>query len=165
MNLTDRLKRIEKFSSAICCIDDIETYIISSEHHASLIESQELLENLIPPWAMDWIIRYIQVAKKFDALHLAFGHHKDRAGLGLEWEPVLCYKKENAFFHVGYRDSWMCIDCRHVLYAPIIMPMCEADPDFYCVTKKRFPDIPPFFQKIPCPKCSSLLQNHLIILE
>ena len=70
MNLTDRLKRIEKFSSAICCIDDIETYIISSEHHASLIESQELLENLIPPWAMDWIIRYIQVAKKFDALHL-----------------------------------------------------------------------------------------------
>jgi len=154
-----------KYSLAICCIDDIDTYIISPEHYSTLIGNQELLENFSPSWAKERVIYYIQVTKKFDALYLAFGHHKDRAGLSLEWEPVLCYKKENTFFHVGYRFSWMCIDCRYVLYAPIIMPMCEVDPDFYYGTKNRFPDIPPFFQKVPCPKCSSLLQNHLIILE
>lgn len=165
MKLTDRLKQIEKYSSAICCIDDIETYIISPEHYSFLIENQELLENLIPSWAMDWVIRYVQVTKKFDALYLAFGHHKNRAVLSFEWEPVLCYEKENTFFHVRYRDSWMCRNCRYVLYAPIIIPLCEADPGFYYETKNRFPDTPPFFQKVPCPKCSSLLQNHLIILE
>ncbi len=115
--------------------------------------------------AKDRVIYYIQVAQKFDTLYLALGHHKDRAGLSLEWEPILCYKKEDTFFHIIYRDSWMCRDCGNVLHAPIIMPMCEGDPDFYYGTKNRFPDIPPFFQKIPCSKCNSLLQNHLIILE
>lgn len=154
-----------KYSSAIHCINDIDTYIISPELYSSLIENPALLENLIPSWAKDRVIYYMQISQKFDALYLAFGHHKDRAGLSLEWQPVLCYKKENSFFHVRYRDSWMCIDCKYVLYAPIIMPMCEGEPDFYYGTKNRFPEIPPFFQKVPCPKCGSLLQNHLMILE
>ena len=154
-----------KYSFVICCLDGIDTYIISPEYYSSLIEDQELLENLIPSWRKDRVIYLIQTAQKFDALYLAFGHNKIGAGLDLEWEPVLCYKKENSFFNVAFRDSWMCIDCKYVLCAPIIMPMCEGDPDFYYGTRNRFPPIPPFFQKIPCPKCKSLFNNHLIILE
>lgn len=29
----------------------------------------------------------------------------------------------------------------------------------------KYPDIPSIFQKVKCPKCGKLLQNHLIILE
>ena len=100
-----------KYSFVICCLDGIDTYIISPEYYSSLIEDQELLENLIPSWRKDRVIYLIQTAQKFDALYLAFGHHKIGAGLDLEWEPVLCYKKENFFFNVAFRDSWMCIDC------------------------------------------------------
>ena len=160
------MESLKKYCLAICSIDGIDTYIISPVHYDSLMANQELLENLTSSsWGKDRIMSFIQTAKTFDALYFAFGHHKDRARLSLEWEPVLCYKKEDAFFHVIYVDSWMCRECRYIFRAPIIMSKSEAEPDFYYGTENRFPDIPPFFPKYPCPKCGRLLQNHLIILR
>lgn len=161
----EHMGHLKEYCLAICCIDGIDTYIISPEHYSFFIDDQALLEDLIPSWAKNWVIYFVQAAKKFDALYVALGHHKNGVGLSLEWEPVLCYKKGNTFFHVKYFESWMCRECGYIFCAPIIIPMCEADPDFYYETENRFPDIPPFFQKLPCPKCNRLLQNHFIVLR
>ncbi len=69
------MRQFIKYSLAICCIDSIDTYTISPEHHSSLIENQKLLENLIPSWAKDRVICYIQAAQNFDTLYPALGHH------------------------------------------------------------------------------------------
>ena len=156
---------LEKYCSSICCIDGIDTYIISSAQSAALMANKELSENLVHSWAKNMVMHFLQVTKEIDTLHLAFGHHKSRAGLSLEWQPILCYQTENTFSHVYYRDSWMCRECGNILRAPIIMPLCESEPDFYYETNNRFPAFSPLFQKYPCPKCGRLLQNHLIILR
>lgn len=158
------MEPLKKYCSAICCVDGVGTYIISPAQYASLMADQELLGKLISSCAKNSLKYFIQTAEKIDTLYLAFGHHKNRAGQSLEWEAALCYKRDDTFFHVRYRDSWMCRDCGYTLRAPIIMPLCEAEPDFYYETKNRFPAIPPFFQKRPCPNCGRQLQNHLIIL-
>ena len=47
----------------------------------------------------------------------------------------------------------------------IVMPMVEADSTIYHHCVNKYPDIPSIFQKVKCPKCGRVLQNHLIIIK
>lgn len=159
------MKLLKRYCSTVCCINGLDTYIISPIQYDCLITDKELLKKLNIPQAGDLLLNFIQTARKIndDKLYFSFVHHKNRKKA--EWEPLLCYKNEDTFYHVAYRDSWICRECGHTLYASILMPMSEADAVFKNGTGNQYPDIPPFFQKIPCPKCRRPLQNHLFILK
>lgn len=158
------MSELEGYCSDICLIDGLITYIIAPAHCDALAADRELLEQLeIPGGRVSQYIRVVRANRSYP-LHVALVRHEERLER-FQWELVHCYKNGGAFCHVFYRDSWMCMACRHVLSAPIIMPMSEADGIFYCGTKNRFPAIPPLFQKLRCPACGGFLQNHLMILE
>ncbi|MCM1186957.1 MAG: hypothetical protein NC251_07740 [Lachnoclostridium sp.] len=95
-------------------------------------------------------------------LYLAFAYNPNFAEK-YRWLSLLCYKHENTFYHVAYRNTWMCRECNHKYNAPIIMPMVEADAVIYHGVE--YPKIPDIFRKVNCPQCGKPLQNHLIILK
>ncbi len=161
------MERLKKYCLPMCDINGLDTYVISPAQQDSLLANQEFLNELngSSPIIATILLHFIQIAKNIGAgmLYPAFVHHKNRKRFA--WEPVLCYENEGAFYHVFYRDSWMCRECGYKLFAPILMPSCEADSIFYSGTENRFPATLPFFRKIPCPACGKLLQNHLLILD
>lgn len=159
-------KVLKKYCLTVCCINGLDTYIISPVQYDNLISDEELLKKFDFYRLDDYVINLIQIARKVDTdmLYLSFVQHKN-FGTKYQWEPLLCYRHDNIFYHVAYRSSWMCRECKHILYAPVIMPKDEEDSAFYSGTEKQFPDIPPLFQKVSCPECGRLLQNHLIILR
>lgn len=77
------------------------------------------------------------------------------------WQPLLCYKHGNEYYHIQSHDGWMCRDC-WTNNGPVIMPMFEADTAFYGFP---LPQIPEVFRKIKCKKCGKPLQNHLVLVD
>ncbi|MCI8400834.1 MAG: hypothetical protein HFI38_01860 [Lachnospiraceae bacterium] len=158
------MERLKDYCLDVCIIDGLQTYVISPAKYGVLIKDNELLhylkrtdKNLLP---------YIEMAREMgiDKLYLAFVNVPSFVRK-FQMSPVLCYKNENRFYHVHYRNTWMCRECKHIMNKPIIMPMVEADITIYHCSENKYPDIPSIFQKVKCPKCGRLLQNHLIILK
>lgn len=161
------MELLEKYSFAIICINGLNTFVISPMYYGSIIDDVEFLKSLNMLWARDIIINMIQTISKVDVdkLCLAIVEHKGRIEK-FKWEPVVCYKNKDAYYHVIYRNSWMCRGCNNVVHASMIMPISEGDCTFYSEnSNNRYPNIEQLFQKIPCNKCGRLLQNHIFIMD
>lgn len=161
------IELLKRYCLSICCINGLDTYIISPLYYDLLAADEDFRKDLseLSIYPYDAFLGLLQTAREnAGILYLALADHKSRKGR-YEWEPVLCYKNENTFYHVSYRSSWKCRDCGYILYAPVIRPMVEVDSGFYFGTERKYPDIPPLFQKVPCPKCGHLLQCHLHIMD
>lgn len=160
-------KLLEKYCMKVCNINGFDTYIISPKYYADMLADTELLDKLsLSIFAsIDSIKHFINIAKEVDnQLLLAFVYYKNDIDK-FAWVPLNCYENKMTFYHVHYRDSWLCRECSYSLHAHIIMPIDESDPIFYHGTKNQYPSIPSIFKKIPCPRCKKLLQNHLLILN
>lgn len=160
-------KILTKYCIKICNINGLDTYIISPQYYGDILADTKLLDKLsVSIFATaDKIKHFINIVKTVDnQLLLAFVYYKNYINK-FAWVPLNCYENEMTFYHVHYRDSWLCRECGYSLRAHIIMPINESDPIFYSGTKNQYPPISSVFKKIPCPRCKKLLQNHLLILN
>jgi ribosomal protein L37AE/L43A len=158
------MEHLKDYCLDVCVIDGLQTYVIDSAKYGVLIKDNELL-NYLKKTDKD-ILSYIELTREIgiDKIYLAFAKFPTLIER-LQWFPILCYKNGNQFYHVHYRSTWMCRECKYRMNKPIIMPMVEVDAIIYHYCENKYPDIPSIFQKVKCPKCGKLLQNHLIILE
>lgn len=152
------------YCEVVCFIDGLQTFIISPSKLDDILKDNKLLK-FLKKSDMD-IVYFINVAKTVgtNTIYLAFVKLPAKAEC-FQWVPLHCYKSGNRFFHVHYRDTWMCRECKSIMNQSIIMPMVESDASIYHWCENKHPGIPLVFQKIKCPKCGRLLQNHLIIIE
>lgn len=160
------IEELERYCLRICCIQGLDTYIISPQNYDALLADRKLLKQFYSTWVEETLRNLIQIAADVPdgRLYPAVVRHKNR-WKKFEWEPVLCYQNRDVFYHVFYRNSWMCRECGHILHTSIIMPMAEADAVFYSGVERNHIEVAPFFQKIPCTKCGRPLQNHLFLLN
>ena len=169
------MQQLEPYCMEMRCINDLDTYIISPQYYEKLLSDTDLMKllwwnkdqhgqhHLPPDWQEERIKSMMEVSRRVDSLYFAVVRHKGRPERFV-WKSVHCYHQEDTFYHVMYRESWRCIDCGYWLEAPLIMPMVESDALFYCGTENRWPDTPPIFQKVQCPNCGMMLNNHLMLL-
>lgn len=157
------MERLKKYCVAICVIDGVQTFIISSSKYDDIIKDKELLKYL-KKTDVD-IMSFIKMAREVDIekIYLAFVKLPTKVEK-CKWIPIHCYNDGHSFYHVHYRSTWMCRECKNIMDASIIMPMVEEDPVIYRWSENQYPDIPSIFKKIKCPKCSKTLQRHLIII-
>lgn len=157
------MKKLSEYCLQICCINGLDTYIISPQYHKELMDDTKLLEEM--HIRKDRVPVFVDIAAQCgtDRLYIAFVIHKNYAER-FQWEIVNCLRNDDGFFHVFYRDSWKCRECGNIMYAPVLMPMDEADATFYSGMLNRCPPVPDFFKKVPCPSCGRLMQNHLLLL-
>lgn len=157
------MKKLSEYCLQICCINGLDTYIISPQSCNELMNNTELLDKM--HIRRERISAYADMTAKCgtDRLYTAFVIHKNYAER-FQWEIVNCLRNDDGFFHVFYRDSWKCRECGNIMYAPVLMPMDEADATFYSGMLNRCPPVPDFFKKVPCPSCGRLMQNHLLLL-
>lgn len=159
------MERLKDYCSNVCMIDGLQTFIISPEKYDVFIKDSSLLNDLqITKALYKFTLCYAETAKEVsaDKIYLAFVYLPFFAER-FHWLPLYCYKNKNQFYHVNYRNTWMCRECGNIMNKSILIPMAEADATIYPRGKR--PHISPIFQKIACPKCGKLLQNHLIIIE
>lgn len=158
------MERLKKYCEDVYFIDGLQTFIISPSKFDDILKDNELLKYL-KKTDMN-IARFINIARKVgtDKIYLAFVNLPTKVER-FQWVPLHCYKNENQFYHVYYRDTWVCRECKNIMNKSIIMPMVEADMTIYHWCENKYPDIPLIFQKVKCPKCGRPLQNHLIIIE
>ena len=154
------MERLKQYCVNVSYIDSLQTFIISPSKYEDILKDDELLKCLKK--SEKQIVPFIKIAREMntDKIYLAFVCHPT-----LQWMSVYCYKSEKQFYHVHYRDSWMCRECGNIMNEPIIMPMVEVEPAIYCRSENKYPNIPLIFQKIKCPQCGKPLQNQLIIIK
>lgn len=158
------MEHLKDYCLNICVIDGLQTYVISPAKYDAFIKDKELLKSL--KRTEKDILPFIKVSKETgtDTIYLAFVECHAFVEK-FQWIPVHCYKSGNHFYHVHCRNTWMCRECKNIINKPVIMPMVEADAVIYHGTEDKYPNIPSVFQKVKCPKCGKLLQNHLIVIE
>lgn len=158
------MERLKQYCADVCFIDSLQTFIISPSKHDDILKDDKLLKCLKRS-EMD-ILPFIKTTKEVgtDKIYLAFVYLPVKVEI-IQWMPIHCYKNGTQFYHVYYRNSWMCRECGNIMNKSIVMPMVEVESIIYHWSKNRYPDIPLIFQKIKCPKCGKLLQNHLIIIR
>lgn len=160
------MERLKQYCMGVCDIDGLQTFIISASKYEELLRNSELLKDLkISERLMTPFIKTIRELNT-DKIYFAFVYLPTFIEK-FQWMPVYCYKNGSQFYHVHYRDSWMCRECGNIMNQSVIMPLVEAEPEiyFYSACGNRHPSIPPFFQKIKCPICGKLLQNHLFHIK
>lgn len=160
------MERLKQYCMGVCDIDGLQTFIIFASKYEELLRNSELLKDLkISERLMTPFIKTIRELNT-DKIYFAFVYLPTFIEK-FQWMPVYCYKNGSQFYHVHYRDSWMCRECGNIMNQSVIMPLVEAEPEiyFYSARGNRHPSIPPFFQKIKCPKCGKLLQNHLFLIK
>lgn len=160
------MERLKQYCMGVCDIDGLQTFIISASKYEELLRNSELLKDLkISERLMTPFIKTIRELNT-DKIYFAFVYLPTFIEK-FQWMPVYCYKNGSQFYHVHYRDSWMCRECGNIMNQSVIMPLVEAEPEiyFYSACGNRHPSIPPFFQKIKCPICGKLLQNHLFLIK
>lgn len=155
---------LKKYCEAVSCIDGLQTFVISPSKLNDVLNDNEILV-LLKKSYMD-IAPFINTVRLVgtDKIYLAFVNLPVKEE-GLQWLPLHCYKDGNQFYHVQCKDTWICRECRNIIKKSIIMPMVEADATIFHWCVNKYPDIPLIFQKVKCPKCGRLLQNHLLIIE
>lgn len=160
----NEMEQLKKYCADICLIDGLQTFIINPSNYDDVIKDNELLKYLNK--SEKEIIPFIKTARKVgtDKIYLAFANLPSVVER-FQWMPLYCYKNGNLFYHVHYRNTWICRECNNIMNKSIIMPMVEADAIIYNWCENKYPDIPLIFQKIKCPQCGKILQNHLIIIE
>lgn len=158
------MERLKNYCEDICLIDGLQTLIISPSKYDDILKDSILLKYLKKSDAD--LLPLIKTAKKVgtDKIYLAFVNLPVKTEK-FQWVPLYCYRNGNQFYHVHYRNTWMCKACKNMINMSIVMPMVEADTTIYHWCENKYPDIPLIFQKVKCPKCGRLLQNHLIIIE
>ncbi len=158
------MEHLIRYCEVVCFIDGLQTFIISPSKFDDLLKDNDLLKYMKKSY-ID-IVYFVNAANTVatNTIYLAFVKLPTKAE-SFQWIPLHCYKSENQFFHVHYRNTWMCRECKSIMNKPIIMPMVETDTAIYHWCENKYPDIPLIFQKVKCPKCGRLLQNHLIIIE
>lgn len=159
------MERLKDYCFNVRMIDSLQTFIISPAKYDAFIKDSNLLNDLqITKARYEAVLSYAKIVGEVgtDKLYPAFVYLPFFAER-FQWLPLYCYKNKNQFYHVNYRNTWMCRECGNVMNKSILMPMAEADATIYPRDKR--PCIPPIFQKMPCPKCGKLLQNHLVIIE
>lgn len=133
----------------------VETYIIHKEYYRQVIELLEIHSDIKK-------IAYhkLEIAQSVTSVELypAVIYWYKR------FVPVLCYRIGDDFYHVYDHGSWMCRECWHN-NGLMIMPLYEAETDYYDIKKIKDFEIPKGFHKINCSKCGKPLQNHLIAVE
>lgn len=160
------MERLKQYCMGVCDIDGLQTFIIFASKYEELLRNSELLKDLkISERLMTPFIKTIRELNT-DKIYFAFVYLPTFIEK-FQWMPVYCYKNGSQFYHVHYRDSWMCRECGNIMNQSVIMPLVEAEPEiyFYSACGNRHPSIPPFFQKIKCPICGKLLQNHLFLIK
>lgn len=160
------MERLEQYCMGVCDIDGLQTFIISSSKYEELLKDSELLKHLkISEKLMTPFIRTIRELNT-DKIYFTFVYLPTFIEK-FQWMPVYCYKSGSQFYHVHYKDSWLCHECGNIMNQPVIMPLVEVDPGIYSHSARgnRHPMIPPFSQKIKCPKCGKPLQNHLFLIK
>lgn len=159
----DNMERLKNYCTEICLIDGLQTFVISPSKYDDMIKDKELL-NCIKRPEMD-IVPFIKTAREAgtDKIYLAFVNLPVKMER-FQWIPIHCYKNGNQFYHVHYRNTWMCRECRNIMNQSMVMPMVEADSTIYHWCENNYPDIPLIFQKVKCPKCGKPLQNHLLVI-
>lgn len=158
------MERLKSYCADVCFIDGLETFIISPSKFDDILKDNELLKYLKK--SNKDIVPFINISREVgtNKIYLAFVNLPAKVER-FQWLPVHCYKNGNQFYHVDYRNTWMCRECKHIMNKPIVMPMVEVDSTIYNQCERKYPDIPLIFQKEKCPKCGMVLQNHLIIIE
>ena len=158
------MERLKSYCTDVCFIDGLKTFIISPSKFDDILKDNELLKYLKK--SDKDIVPFIKtsMAVGTSKMYLAFVNLPAKVER-LQWLPVHCYKSGNQFYHVYYRNTWMCRECKHIMNQSIVMPMVEVDSTIYHQCENKYPDIPLIFQKEKCPKCGRILQNHLIIID
>lgn len=158
------MEQLEQYCMDVCEIDGLQTFIISSSKYEELLKNSELLKHLkISERLMTPFIGTIRELNT-DKIYFAFLYLPTFIEQ-FQWMPVYCYKSGSQFYHVHYRDSWVCRECGNIMNQSVIMPLVETDSGIYFAHRNRHPRIPPFFQKIKCPECGKPLQNHLFFIK
>ncbi len=158
------MERLKSYCADVCFIDGLKTFIISPSKFDDILKDNELLKYL-KKLNKD-IVPFINISRAVGTskIYLAFVNLPVKVER-FQWVPVHCYKNGNQFYHVHYRDTWMCKECKYIINKPSVMPMVEVDSIIYKQCENKYPDIPLIFQKEKCPKCGRVLQNHLLIIE
>lgn len=158
------MERLKPYCADVCFIDNLQTFIISPSKYDDILKDEELLKCLKK--SEKEIVPFIKTAREvgIDKIYLAFVYIPAKVEK-IQWMPIYCYKNGNKFYHVHYRNSWICRECGNTVSESIVMPMVEAESVIYHWSENRHPNIPLFFQKVKCPKCGKPLQNHLIIIK
>lgn len=159
-----KLKQLKSYCVDIQYIDGLLTFIISPSKYENILKDKKIL-NLLYKSEKE-IEMFIKISKEVgtDKIYIGFvylPHIIKRCN----FIPIHCYKYENEFYHVFFRHTWICRECRYIINGSIIMPMVEADPTIYSLSRNGYPSIPLIFKKLNCPKCGKPLQNHLIIIK
>lgn len=158
------MERLRRYCEDVRFIDGLQTFIISPSKFDDIIKDDKLLK-CMEKSDMD-IVPFINTSRAVgtDKIYLAFVNLPAKVER-IRWFPLHCYKNRNQFYHVHYRNTWMCTECKSIMTKSIVMPMVEADTTIYHWCENKYSDVPLIFQKVKCPKCGRLLQNHLIIIE
>lgn len=158
------MEPLRQYCAEVCFIDKLQTFVISPAKYDEILKDSRLLKYLRK--SEEEILPFIKTARKIgtDKIYLAFIYIPAKVEK-IQWMPIHCYKNGNRFYHVHYRNSWMCRECGNIMKESVIMPMAEADPVIYHLAGNRNFDLPLIFQKIKCPQCGKPLQNHLIVID
>lgn len=150
---------LKKYRLEFFKIDGTETHIINPNSMEALVNDHPLLAQM--GIERKYLMPYIDVISSVREVNLFLGMMYNGKFKAHQWFPVLCLKWNNQYYHVHYRDSWMCRHCAHTI-GRVLMPLSESDRIYY--SEVETPPAAGIFQKIHCPKCGTPLQNHLILL-
>lgn len=160
------MERLRQYCMDVCDIDNLQTFIISPSKYEDILKDDELLKLL--KTSKKLTSSFIRTLKELDTDKIYFAFVSLPAFIEkFQWMPVYCYKNGKQFYHVHYRDSWICRECGNIMNEPIIIPLVETEPCIYShsASRNKYPDIPSVFTKIKCPECGKPLQNHFIIIK
>jgi len=151
-----------KYAKVIARIDRLETYVISAEYYSELPTIINATKQ--NPSFLKHLNYCIEVATSVKNIELFVGiaYNPNISLENLRWRPVLCYQYNKNFYHVLYKENWVCMDCNYDKHT-VIMQLVSGEPDTYYGTEK--PEYSPIFQKIPCKNCGRLLQGYLIDIQ
>lgn len=150
---------LKKYRLECLKIDGAETHVINPYSMESLVNDRQLLAQM--GIQRQYLMPYIDVISSVREVELYLGIMYNERFKSCRWNPVLCLRWNNQYYHVHYRDSWRCRHCGHTV-GRVLMPLSESDRIYY--SESETPPTVGIFQKIHCPKCGTPLQNHLILL-
>lgn len=160
MKENEIILELKKYLLFHSVIDGLETYIIKSEKLCYFKKDKQLLENLFHGYNINFT--FIENINKNKDTQLFFAIIHNKKVKLAPWLPVLCLKKDKQYFHVNYKENWLCRECQFDV-GRVLLSLSECDRCYYI--GKDIPDIPNIFRNRRCPQCGHLLQGHLIMLD
>lgn len=153
---------LKKYRIELLRIDSAETHIIDPYSMDALVDDRQLLDKM--KIQRKSIMRYIDVINSVREIKLFLGLMYTVKFKTERCIPVLCMRWNNRYYHVYYKEGWQCMHCGHNV-GRVLMPFSESGDIVITHTSHEISPEVNLFQKINCPKCGRLLQNHLMLLE